>query len=197
MIQHHINLQAARFTGADFSCRLPFFAFIPSSPFAPLSPITHSPSQFSLSVLTPSPSSLHHCLLPPAVQLHISVLPHHLALFPQPPSSACFKMETLSLHFWGFRKPLSLPLLHPACAPFLFSCSSVSFPEAWEGNESLVLWGVTGSPIPLSEPPINQRPNIQLATGACWNVPSPLPHSFIYGLPEVMERSAGYEGSRG
>lgn len=45
---------------ADFACCLSFFTFIPSSPFAPSSPITHSPSQFSLSVLTPSPSSLHH-----------------------------------------------------------------------------------------------------------------------------------------
>lgn len=73
--------------------------------------------------------------------------------------------------FGVFKNRSSLPLLRPTSALFLCCCSSISYTEAWEGNERLVLWGVTGSPLPPSEPPINQHPNIQLGTGAHRNVP--------------------------
>lgn len=59
-------------------------------------------------------------------------------------------METLSLHFFGFLKT-ALP---PTPSSHLRSVSPLlfvhQFPEAWEGNERLVLWGVTGSPVPPS-----------------------------------------------
>lgn len=54
--KHRINLQAAPFFGANSACCLPGFTFIPSPPSS--SPISHSPSQFPFSMLTPSPSSL-------------------------------------------------------------------------------------------------------------------------------------------
>lgn len=125
----------------------------------------------TLSIIPPS-----LCLLPPAAQLHISVLPHHLALFPQLPSSTCFKMETLSLHFFfleggGFKKRFSLPhSLVPLALCFSALVRPSVFPRPGRVMNVLFYGESPVHPLPPSEPPINQRPGIQLATGARRNV---------------------------
>lgn len=156
MVQHHIILKAARFTGADFSSAvfLFFSTFICSSLFGPVSPIIHSPLRFSLAVLTPSQSSLYQFLLPPAAQLHISVSSHHFVLFFQLPTSRPSKWKCFLIICWVFKIHLVLLVL---VSPPLFVHQ-----------------------LPPAEPTINQHRNIQLTTRLFWNVPflfSPLTHS--------------------
>ncbi len=86
----------------------------------------------TLSIIPPS-----LCLLPPAAQLHISVLPHHLAL-----SSLVRVLQngnTFSSFLGVFKNRFSSHPPPPTCSLFLCPCSSISFPDAWEGNERLVL----------------------------------------------------------
>lgn len=80
----------------------------------------------TLSIMPPSLS-----LLPPAAQLHISVLPHHLALFPascrHPHAS---KWKHFLFIFWVFKNRAPSHSFVPFCALFLCSHLSISFPEA-------------------------------------------------------------------